>query len=53
MVRQIELLRTAARRYKSAGEEILHTHPETLSEEASARILTRLQQAENDPIDHE
>jgi hypothetical protein len=53
MVLQMEFLRTAARRYGSAGEEALHPEQETLSKEASARILTRLRQAENDPADQE
>ena len=53
MVRQMEVLRTAARRYGSTGEETLHPEQETLSKEASARILTRLRQAGNDPADHE
>ena len=53
MVLQMEFLRTAARRYGSTGEDALHPEQETLSKEASARILTRLQQAGNDPTDHE
>ena len=53
MVRQMEFLRTAARRYGSIGEETLHPEQETLSKEASARILTQLRQAGKDPADHE
>lgn len=52
MVRQMELLRTAARHYGASGEEAFNPEQETLSEEASARILARLHQAENDPSDH-
>ena len=52
MVRQIDLLRAAARRYGSNGQETLNPEQETLSQEASARILARLHQAENDPTDH-
>ena len=53
MVRQMELLRAAARRYESTGEETTHPQQKTLSKEASARILARLRQAENDSADHE
>ena len=53
MVRQMELLRAAARRYESTGEVAMHPQQETLSKEASARILARLRQAENDSANHE
>lgn len=53
MVRQMELLRAAARRYESTGEEAMHPQQETLSKEVSARILARLRQVENDSADHE
>ncbi|MEA2093616.1 MAG: zf-HC2 domain-containing protein [Pseudomonadota bacterium] len=53
MVQQMELLRAAARRYESTGEEAMHPQQETLSKEASTRILARLRQAENDSADHE
>lgn len=42
MVQQMKLLRTAAQYYESNGEK------ESLSKEASARIMTRLRQAKND-----
>ena len=51
MVRQMELLRAAAHRYES-GKDM--THPpdqKTLSKEANARILARLQRAESDPTE--
>ena len=53
MVRQMELLRAAARRYKSSGDKKSSTDQGTLSKEASARILARLRQAENHSTDHE
>jgi hypothetical protein len=53
MVWQMEFLRTAARRYGSTGKDTLHPEQEKLSKEASARILARLREAENDPADAE
>ena len=53
MVQQMELLRTAARRYESAVEKAIRPDLETLSKEASTRILARLPQAKNDPADQE
>lgn len=53
MVRQMELLRAAARRYGSTEEKALPPQQGTLSEEASTRILTRLQQARDDAAGHE
>ena len=53
MVRQMELLRAAARRYGSNGQDAKNPEQETLSQEASARILARLHQAKHDPTDHE
>ena len=52
MVRQMELLRAASHRYESGKDKKSLPEQETLSKEASARILTRLRQAENDPADH-
>jgi hypothetical protein len=53
MVRQMELLRAAARRYESGKDKKSLTDQEILSKEASARILTRLRQAESHSADHE
>ena len=53
MVYQMEFLRTAARRYESKGEEKSSSDQVALSKEASARILARLQQAENNSADQE
>jgi SLT domain-containing protein len=52
MVRQMELLRAAARRYGSNGHDASNLEQEKLSHEASARILKRLHQTEDDPTDH-
>jgi predicted anti-sigma-YlaC factor YlaD len=48
MVRQMELLRTAAHHYGSTDEETLHPEQGILSKEARARILSRLRQDGND-----
>ena len=53
MVRQMELLRAAAHRYESSGHKKSPADQEALSKEASARILTRLRQAESHSADHE
>jgi hypothetical protein len=53
MVRQMELLRAAARHYESKGDEKLSADQVALSKKASARILARLQQAENNSADQE
>jgi predicted anti-sigma-YlaC factor YlaD len=53
MVRQMELLRAAAHRYESGKDKKSPPDQEALSKEASARILTRLRQAENHSADHE
>ncbi len=53
MVRQMELLRAAAHRYESSKDRKSLTDQEKLSKEASARILTRLRQAESHSADHE
>ena len=47
MVRQMELLRAAARHYGSSDTQALHPEQDTLSKEARSRIQERLQQAEN------
>jgi hypothetical protein len=49
----MELLRAAARRYDSSRDKKSFTDQETLSKEASARILARLRQAGNHSTDHE
>lgn len=51
MVRQMELLRTAARHCRSTDEEALHPEQGTLSKEARSRILSRLRQDENNFTD--
>jgi len=53
LVRQMELLRAAVRRYGESEEQVLHPEQETLSDEASARIHERLRQAENDSANDE
>ena len=53
MVRQMELLRAASHRYESGKDKESLPEQETLSKEASARILTRLRQAESHSTDHE
>jgi hypothetical protein len=53
MVRQMDLLRAAARRYGSSEAQALHPEQETLSEEASARIHERLREAENNSANNE
>jgi len=52
MAWQMNFLHAATRHYGSTREKTLHPEQERLSKEASARILTRLRQAENDPADH-
>jgi predicted anti-sigma-YlaC factor YlaD len=53
MVQQMKLLRAAAHRYESSKDKKSPPDQETLSKEASARILARLQQAKNHSADHE
>ena len=53
MVRQMELLRAAAHRYESGKDKKSLPDQETLSKEANAHILVRLQQAKNQLADHE
>ena len=53
MVKQMELLRAAAHRYESSKDKKSPTDQETLSRDASGRILTRPREAENHSADHE
>ena len=53
MAQQMELLRAASRRYGSIEESDSRSEQETLSKEASARILERLRHAEHDLVNHE
>jgi anti-sigma factor RsiW len=53
MVRQMELLQAAVRRYGATEDKASTADHETLSEEACNRILSRLQQAKNEPPENE
>lgn len=53
MARQTRLLRDVARRHGSSGEDSPSSVDQTLSEEARARILARLQRATQGRADHE
>ena len=53
MARQMELLRTVARRYESTRQEAVPPDSEALPNEARARILAQLPQTKNDTADHE
>jgi hypothetical protein len=52
MAHQMELLREAASRHESDWRTTQHSGQETLSKEASTRILSRLRQAEQHSTDN-
>ncbi len=53
MARQMELLRATSRRYGSVKEAESHSETQTLSKEASDRILERLRHAGHDHANHD
>ncbi len=53
MARQMELLRAASHRYGSVEKGESFPKQETLSKEASARILERLRHAGHDYVNHQ
>lgn len=52
MVRQMKLMQSVTQRYGLTREKESRSGQELLSKEASARILARLQQMENDSNNH-